>query len=35
MDVISDTPLTPEQTAVFMEQVYRLIQKGFQQTFKQ
>ena len=31
----SDTPLTPEQTAVFMEQVYRLIQTGFQQTLKQ
>ena len=31
----SDTPLTPDQTAVFMEQVYRLIQTGFQQTLKQ
>ena len=31
----SDTPLTPQQTAVFMEQVYRLIQTGFQQTLKQ
>jgi hypothetical protein len=31
----SDTPLTPQQTAVFMEQVYRLIQTGFQQTLTQ
>jgi len=30
----SDTPLTLQQTAVFMEQVYRLIQTGFQQTLK-
>jgi len=31
----SDTPLTPQQTAVFMEQVYRLIQTGFQEALKQ
>src|SRR5574341_424360 len=31
----SKTALTPQQTAVFMEQVYRLIQTGFQETLKQ
>ncbi len=30
----SESPLTPQQTAVFMGQVYRLIQTGFQQTLK-
>lgn len=30
----SDTALTPQQTAVFMEQVYHLIQTGFEQTLK-
>lgn len=30
----SDTPLTPQQTAAFMEQVYRLVQTGFQETLK-
>ncbi|MGH7412087.1 MAG: hypothetical protein ACREJ6_13645 [Candidatus Methylomirabilis sp.] len=30
----SDTALTPQQTAVFMQQVYRLIQTGFEQTLR-
>jgi len=30
----SDTALTPQETAAFMNQVYRLIQTGFEQTLK-